>query len=42
MANIYELTGEFLKFSEIASSGELSEEQSEMLNDALANLKEDI
>ena len=42
MGNIYELTGEFLKFSEIASSGELSEEQSEMLNDALANLKEDI
>ena len=42
MANIYELTGEFLKFSEIASSGELTEEQSEMLNDALANLKEDI
>ena len=42
MANIYELTGEFQKFSEIASSGELSEEQSEMLNDALANLKEDI
>ena len=42
MANIYELTGEFQKFSEIASSGELTEEQSEMLNDALANLKEDI
>lgn len=42
MANIYELTGEFLKFSELASSGELTEEQSEMLNDALANLKEDI
>ena len=42
MANIYELTGEFQKFSELASSGELSEEQSEMLNDALANLKEDI
>lgn len=42
MANIYELTGEFLKFSELASSGELTEEQTEMLNDALANLKEDI
>lgn len=42
MANIYELTGEFLKFSDIASSGELTEEQSEMLTEALENLKEDI
>jgi len=42
MANIYELTGEFLRFSEIASSGELTEEQQTMLDDALANLKEDI
>lgn len=42
MANIYELTGEFLKFSEIAEQGELTDEQKEMLTEALANLKEDI
>lgn len=42
MANIYELTGEFLKFSDIASSGELTDEQSAMLTEALENLKEDI
>lgn len=42
MANIYELTGEFLKFSDIAEQGELTEEQEQMLKEALDNLKEDI
>lgn len=42
MANIYELTGEFQKFSDIAEQGELTEEQQMMLTEALANLKEDI
>ena len=42
MANIYELTDEFLKFSELAESGELTEEQNAMMTEALENLKEDI
>lgn len=42
MANIYELTGDFLTFSELAEQGELTEEQEKMLKEALDNLKEDI
>ena len=42
MANIYELTGDFLTFSELAEQGELTEEQEQMLKEALDNLKEDI
>ena len=42
MANIYELAGDFQKFSDIAEQGELTEEQQAMLTEALANLKEDI
>lgn len=42
MANIYDLTGDFLKFSDIAERGELTEDQQQMLDEALANLKEDI
>ena len=42
MASIYELTGEFQTFSDIAEQGELTEEQQQMLTEALANLKEDI
>lgn len=42
MANIYELTGEFLTYSDLATSGELTEEQSAMMAEALANLQEDI
>lgn len=42
MPNIYDLTGEFQMFSDIAEQGELTEEQAKMLDEALANLKEDI
>lgn len=42
MANIYNLIGDFLKFSEIAEQGELTEDQQQMLGEALGNLKEDI
>lgn len=42
MATIYELTGEFLQFSIIADQEELTEEQKEMLDEALCNLCEDI
>ena len=42
MASLYELTGEFLQFSDTAFQSELTEEQSEMMKEALDNLKEDI
>ena len=42
MANLYELTGEFLQFSDLAELGELTDEQQQMLTEALENLKEDI
>lgn len=42
MASIYELTGEFLQFSDLAEQMELTDEQKEMLDDALNNLCEDI
>lgn len=39
---IYELTGEFLQFSNLAEQMELTDEQKAMLDDALNNLCEDI
>ena len=39
---IYELTGEFLQFSNLAEQMELTDEQKTMLDDALNNLTEDI
>lgn len=42
MASLYELTGDFLKFSQLMELGELTDEQNEMLAEALNNLKDDI
>lgn len=42
MGSLYELTGEFLQFSDVALQSELTEEQQTMLAEALENLKEDI
>lgn len=42
MASLYELTGDYAKFAEIAQQGELDDEMQAMLDDALANLADDI
>ena len=42
MASLYELTGDYAKFAEIAQQGELDDDMQAMLDDALANLADDI
>jgi hypothetical protein len=42
MASLYELTGDYAKFAEIAQQGDLDDEMQAMLDDALANLADDI
>ena len=42
MASLYELTGDYAKFAEIAQQGDLDDDMQAMLDDALANLADDI
>lgn len=42
MASLYELTGNYAKFAEIAQQGDLDDDMQAMLDDALANLADDI
>lgn len=42
MASLYELTGDYAKFAEIAQQGDLNDDMQAMLDDALANLADDI
>jgi hypothetical protein len=42
MASLYELTGDYAKFAEIAQQGDLDDDMQAMLDDALANLTDDI
>lgn len=42
MASLYELTGDYAKFAEIAQLGDLDDDMQAMLDDALANLADDI
>ena len=42
MASLYELTGDYAKFAEIAQQGDLDDDMQAMLDGALANLADDI
>ena len=42
MASLYELTGDYAKFAEIAQQGDLDDDMQAMMDDALANLADDI
>jgi hypothetical protein len=42
MASLYVLTGDYAKFAEIAQQGDLDDDMQAMLDDALANLADDI
>ena len=42
MASLYELTGDYAKFAEIAQQGDLDDDVQAILDDALANLADDI
>lgn len=42
MASLYELTGDYAKFAEIAQQGDLDDDMQAMLDDALSNLADDI
>lgn len=42
MASLYELTGDYAKFAEIAQQGDLDDDMQAILDDALANLADDI
>lgn len=42
MASLYELTGDYAKFAEIAQQGDLDDDMQAMLDNALANLADDI